>query len=89
MYYCRFHEPQHAAFHVTIIAIKLKIHVCISGWQARWFILDNGILSYYKSEEDVVSGCKGSIKVSACDIVGEYLKKTIHHTNGPINFRPP
>lgn len=40
-----------------------------SGWQARWFILDNGILSYYKSEEDVVTGCKGSVKISACDIV--------------------
>ena len=41
-----------------------------TGWQARWFILDNGILSYYKSEEDVVTGCKGSVKISACDIVG-------------------
>lgn len=39
-----------------------------SGWQERWFVLDNGILSYYKSQDDVTSGCKGSIKMSVCDI---------------------
>ncbi|KAL4217070.1 Pleckstrin y domain-containing A member 8 [Mactra antiquata] len=39
-----------------------------SGWQERWFVLDNGILSYYKSEDDVNSGCKGSVKMSVCDI---------------------
>ncbi|XP_059175257.1 pleckstrin homology domain-containing family A member 3-like [Physella acuta] len=41
----------------------------ISGWQPRWFILDNGVLSYYKSQEDVNNGCKGSIKMAVCDIV--------------------
>ncbi|XP_052813860.1 pleckstrin homology domain-containing family A member 8-like isoform X2 [Mya arenaria] len=39
-----------------------------SGWQERWFVLDNGILSYYKSEDDVNTGCKGSVKMSVCDI---------------------
>ncbi|CAL1534317.1 unnamed protein product, partial [Lymnaea stagnalis] len=39
------------------------------GWQPRWFILDNGVLSYYKSPEDVNNGCKGSIKMAVCDIV--------------------
>ncbi|KAH9489563.1 Pleckstrin y domain-containing A member 8, partial [Bulinus truncatus] len=38
-------------------------------WQPRWFILDNGVLSYYKSQEDVNNGCKGSIKMAVCDIV--------------------
>ena len=28
------------------------------------------MLSYYKSQEDVNNGCKGSIKMSACDIKG-------------------
>ncbi|XP_005100346.1 pleckstrin homology domain-containing family A member 8 [Aplysia californica] len=41
----------------------------LSGWQPRWFILDNGVLSYYKSQEDVNNGCKGSIKMTVCDIV--------------------
>ncbi|CAN8008158.1 unnamed protein product [Ixodes pacificus] len=40
-----------------------------NGWQQRWFILDKGILTYYKSQEEVNQGCKGSVKVSACEIV--------------------
>uniref|UniRef100_A0A1A8I0J0 Pleckstrin homology domain-containing family A member 8 n=1 Tax=Nothobranchius kuhntae TaxID=321403 RepID=A0A1A8I0J0_NOTKU len=40
----------------------------ISGWQPRWFVLDGGILSYYDSQEDAWKGCKGSIKVSVCEI---------------------
>ncbi|XP_037068515.1 pleckstrin homology domain-containing family A member 3-like, partial [Pollicipes pollicipes] len=39
-----------------------------NGWQPRWFILEDGILSYYQSKEDVSKGSKGSIKVSVCDI---------------------
>ncbi|KAL8580110.1 hypothetical protein ACOMHN_061224 [Nucella lapillus] len=40
----------------------------LSGWQPRWFVLESGVLSYYKSQEDVNNGCKGSIKINACDI---------------------
>lgn len=40
------------------------------GWQPRWFVLDNGNLSYYKSEEEVNLGCKGSIRMAVCDING-------------------
>ncbi|RVE62584.1 hypothetical protein OJAV_G00158360 [Oryzias javanicus] len=40
----------------------------ISGWQPRWFVLDGGILSYYDSQEDAWKGCKGSIKISVCEI---------------------
>ncbi|XP_059054187.1 pleckstrin homology domain-containing family A member 3-like [Achroia grisella] len=39
-----------------------------NGWQTRWFILENGILSYYKSQEEANQGCKGSVKVSVCQI---------------------
>ncbi|KAF0290502.1 Pleckstrin y domain-containing family A member 3 [Amphibalanus amphitrite] len=39
-----------------------------NGWQPRWFILEDGVLSYYQSREDVSKGCKGSIKVSVSDI---------------------
>ncbi|KAL0272864.1 UNVERIFIED_CONTAM: hypothetical protein PYX00_005686 [Menopon gallinae] len=39
-----------------------------NGWQMRWFVLDNGVLAYYKSQEEVNQGCKGSLKVSACEI---------------------
>ncbi|KAE8750450.1 hypothetical protein FOCC_FOCC002744 [Frankliniella occidentalis] len=39
-----------------------------SGWQTRWFILENGVLSYYNSQDEVNQGCKGSMKVSALEI---------------------
>ena len=39
------------------------------GWQPRWFVLENGVLSYYSSQEEVNQGSKGSIKVTVCDIV--------------------
>ncbi|KAJ8290685.1 hypothetical protein GJAV_G00016310 [Gymnothorax javanicus] len=40
----------------------------ISGWQPRWFVLDGGTLSYYDSQEDAWKGCKGSLKISVCEI---------------------
>ncbi|KAG7335913.1 hypothetical protein KOW79_000606 [Hemibagrus wyckioides] len=40
----------------------------ISGWQPRWFVLAGGTLSYYDSQEDAWKGCKGSMKISVCEI---------------------
>lgn len=40
-----------------------------SGWQSRWFILDDGVLSYFKSYEEVSQGCKGSISLNVCEII--------------------
>ncbi|XP_058866948.1 pleckstrin homology domain-containing family A member 8 isoform X2 [Acipenser ruthenus] len=40
----------------------------LSGWQPRWFVLVGGTLSYYDSQEDAWKGCKGSIKMSVCEI---------------------
>uniref|UniRef100_A0A673WHJ5 Sesquipedalian n=1 Tax=Salmo trutta TaxID=8032 RepID=A0A673WHJ5_SALTR len=37
-------------------------------WQPRWFVLDDGIISYYDSQDDVCKGSKGSIKMSVCEI---------------------
>lgn len=43
----------------------------LPGWQPRWFVLDNGILSYYDSQDDVCKGSKGSIKMAVCEIKGK------------------
>lgn len=43
------------------------------GWQTRWFVLEDDILSYYMSQEEVNQGCKGSIKVSALEIMGKSM----------------
>lgn len=40
----------------------------LKGWQPRWFVLEGGTLSYYDSQEDAWKGCKGSIKISVCEI---------------------
>lgn len=40
----------------------------INGWQPRWFVLKGGILSYYQSRDDINMGCRGALKVSACDV---------------------
>lgn len=34
-------------------------------------MLDGGTLSYYDSQEDALKGCKGSIKISVCEIQGK------------------
>jgi len=39
-----------------------------NGWQPRWFVLEDGVLSYYSSEEEVSQGCKGSVLLAACTI---------------------
>lgn len=43
----------------------------LKGWQPRWFVLEGGTLSYYDSQEDAWKGCKGSIKISVCEIQGK------------------
>lgn len=39
------------------------------GWQPRYFSLENGILSYYQSEDEVVSGAKAAIRVASADVL--------------------
>ena len=35
----------------------------LHGWQERFFVLEDGVLSYYKSEMDTQYGCRGSISL--------------------------
>ena len=45
-----------------------------TGWQQRWFVLDAGILAYYLAPSEVNQGCRGSLKVTSCDIHGKEMK---------------
>ncbi|GAA6060031.1 hypothetical protein JCM10212_001028 [Sporobolomyces blumeae] len=38
------------------------------GWRSRWFVLDNGVLSYYRSQEDEGKASRGSISMSVAKI---------------------
>ena len=45
----------------------------IHGWQERYFMLDGGLLSYFKSETDSQYGCRGSISLHKTKIAVNYL----------------
>lgn len=34
-----------------------------SGYKLRWFVLENGVLSYYKRQSDTENACRGSINM--------------------------
>lgn len=47
------------AMHGTLSKWTNYIH----GWQSRYFVLKNGILSYFKSEGETSIGCRGAISM--------------------------
>uniref|UniRef100_A0A667XJM0 PH domain-containing protein n=1 Tax=Myripristis murdjan TaxID=586833 RepID=A0A667XJM0_9TELE len=57
-------------FRINVVIYCVFVYFPSSGWQPRWFVLENGVISYYDSEDDVGKGSKGSIKMSVCDIKG-------------------
>ena len=36
----------------------------MNGWQDRFFLVKQGTMSYYKSEEDMSVGCRGTVILS-------------------------
>lgn len=40
-----------------------------NGWQLRYFVLQDGILSYYNNESEIKSGAKRSFKIFMFDII--------------------
>ena len=55
----------------------------LSGWQARWFILSDGILSYYSSKDAVSGGCRGSYTMSSSEVIGKALPLLLD-LHGPV-----
>lgn len=41
----------------------------LHGWQERYFVVSNGILSYYRSEFDTQYGCRGSISLHKVKVI--------------------
>ncbi len=44
-----------------------------SGYKSRWFVLEHGVLSYYKNPDDKESACRGSINMRVAKV---------HYVNG-------
>jgi len=40
----------------------------LKGYQRRWFVLSNGYLSYYRSQQEMSYTCRGTINVSGAEI---------------------
>ena len=60
-------EEEEDNFHINRPPYKMatlsKWTNYISGWQDRYVVVRDGILSYYKSEIDLQYGCRGSISL--------------------------
>ncbi|GAA5919977.1 hypothetical protein JCM6882_004144, partial [Rhodosporidiobolus microsporus] len=55
------------------------------GYRSRWFVLDNGVLSYYQSQEDEGKATRGSISMAVAQIAppgSEKLKFTVSNKLG-------
>lgn len=57
-----------------------------NGWQPRWFILDKGILTYYKSQDEV--GANGTANAALGALLRQAVSNTApcqlsHHANRP------
>eukprot|EP00117_Sycon_ciliatum_P029973 scpid70414/ scgid23742/ Oxysterol-binding protein 1 len=37
----------------------------LKGYQKRWFVLNNGLLSYYRTQEEMAHTCRGTINLAA------------------------
>ena len=54
-----------------------------SGYKARWFVLENGVLSYYRNQDESENACRGSINMKVARIVYQNGDKTKFEVLGP------
>ncbi|XP_064391969.1 oxysterol-binding protein 1-like isoform X2 [Halichondria panicea] len=54
----------------------------IKGYQRRWFVLSNGLLSYYRTQEEMAHTCRGTVNLAGAFIDPIDLTQFIV-TNGP------
>ncbi|KAJ2155931.1 hypothetical protein GGF46_005516 [Coemansia sp. RSA 552] len=58
------------------------------GWKARWFELEEGVLSYYKNKADVDGSCRGAINLRVAKIIlGKDKVQFEVHGKGSIKYR--
>ena len=65
----------------SLSGVLLKWTNYIHGWQQRYLVLKDGTLSYYKSEDELSFGYRGSIIIikSNIKVYFKYLKKYFLH----------
>jgi ankyrin repeat protein len=45
------------------------------GYQLRWFVLEDGVLSYYKHQDDAGSACRGAINMRIAKLIMDPTEK--------------
>lgn len=40
----------------------------LHGWQERYFVLKDGVLSYFRNADDVAEGCRGAIRLKNAQV---------------------
>lgn len=61
-----------------------------SGFKLRWFVLENGVLSYYKRQDDPEKACRGSINMRYARIVvksSEKLHFEVHSLGNKFSLK--
>ncbi|CAI8024455.1 Oxysterol-binding protein 1 [Geodia barretti] len=54
----------------------------IKGYQKRWFVLSNGLLSYYRAQEEMAHTCRGTVNLSGA-FIDNIDSTNFVITNGP------
>ncbi|KAF7325030.1 Oxysterol-binding protein [Mycena kentingensis (nom. inval.)] len=60
-------QPQAVPVHAPSMRGYLNKYTNVAkGWNTRWFVLENGILSYYRKQDDEMFASRGSIAIANC-----------------------
>ncbi|KAL2158339.1 hypothetical protein VTH06DRAFT_4387 [Thermothelomyces fergusii] len=57
------------------------------GYQLRWFVLEDGVLSYYKHQDDAGSACRGAINMRIAKLHMSPDEKTKFEIHGKSSVR--
>uniref|UniRef100_A0A8C5E5Q3 Oxysterol-binding protein n=1 Tax=Gouania willdenowi TaxID=441366 RepID=A0A8C5E5Q3_GOUWI len=63
--------PRVSAFKGTYEGWLFKWTNYIKGYQRRWFVLSNGLLSYYRTKAEMGHTCRGTINLATANIAVE------------------
>ena len=58
-----------------------------TGYKLRWFVLEDGVLSYYKHQDDAGSACRGAINMRIAKLIMDAQDKTRFEIHGKSSVK--
>ena len=58
-----------------------------SGYKLRWFVLEDGVMSYYKNQDDAGSACRGAINMRIAKLHMDAQDKTRFEIHGKSSVK--